>query len=263
MESWRTERGTVKSKELLGSVLPDYKLEYSDGTTNWYKLATENYLTQLAKQACYAATTGTALNVTYINGTSGVGATLTNAGTQAVFSIDGQTPPVGSRILVKDQSTNTFQNGIYVLTSAGSVSTNWVLTRATDYDSNYLVNPGDEIVVAYGTQNAASIWMQTAASPTAIGTTGNPINFTVLSGVTIQILGTANQITVASLGNNQIQLSIPDSPAFTGLASFTNSTAGSIAASFASNGGIVIPVGSTANRPSSAVAGTIRLNNGT
>jgi hypothetical protein len=72
------------------------------------------------------ATTAT-LTVTYANGTAGVGATLTNAGAQAAFAVDGVTPSVGDRVLVKDQST-TFQNGIYTLTTAGSGATNWVLT---------------------------------------------------------------------------------------------------------------------------------------
>jgi len=83
--------------------------------------------------ASYAATTAN-LNATYSNGTSGVGATLTNAGTQAAFTTDGVSPAINARILVKSQ-TNTFENGIYTLTTVGTVSTNWVLTRATDFDT--------------------------------------------------------------------------------------------------------------------------------
>ena len=43
------------------------------------------------------------LTETYNNGSSGVGATLTNDGTQAAFAVDGMTTVVGSRILVKNQ----------------------------------------------------------------------------------------------------------------------------------------------------------------
>jgi hypothetical protein len=47
------------------------------------------------------------LNATYNNGTAGVGATLTNAGTLAAFAPDGPTAQVGDRILIYNQ-TNAF-----------------------------------------------------------------------------------------------------------------------------------------------------------
>lgn len=116
------------------------------------------------ENSCIAATT-TNLTATYINGASGVGATLTNSGALAAFSVDGQTPSVGARILVKDQSTQT-QNGIYVVTVAGSGSVAWVLTRADDYDTPSQINSGDIVPVSSGTQNAGSLWRQTATVTT-------------------------------------------------------------------------------------------------
>ena len=69
--------------------------------------------------ATYAAETGTGLS------------TLTNSGTQAALVIDTYAVSIGDRVLVKNQTT-TLQNGIYVVTDIGSVSTNWILTRASD-----------------------------------------------------------------------------------------------------------------------------------
>ena len=225
---------------LLTSVLPTYKMEYTDGT-NWYSLVTENLLNMTVKLPVIAATMSN-LNATYNNGTSGVGATLTNAGTQAGLVIDGVTLSVGQRVLVPYQ-TSQVQNGVYTVTNAGSASTNWVLTRATDYDSLYLINPGNVIVVASGTVNGTTSWMQNSAQPTAIGTSN--ITFITLSqpGVT-SVVGTTNQITVVT-ASGVATISITANPVIPGTA------------------GMTIPGGSTAQRPSTPVAGTIRFNNGT
>ena len=219
------------------SILPVYKLEYSDGT-NWFEVATENFVNVVAKAACVVATIGTSLNATYANGTSGVGATLTNAGTQAVFALDGVTPTVGQRILVKDQTT-TLQNGIYSLTNAGSASTNWVLTRTTDYDSPYLINPGDTLVIAAGTINGITSWTQTATM-TAVGT--SPITFAALAKIGVaSVTGTTNQIAVTGTTSAPI----------VGLA--TNPTV-------PGTGSIVVPGGTAAQRV--AAAGALRFWNG-
>lgn len=107
------------------------------------------------------------LNATYANGTLGVGATLINAGTQAAFVIDGYTASLNDRILIKNQ-TSQFQNGIYTVTTLGSGSTNWVLTRATDYDTVGEISPGDLTAVENGTQIGASYYQ--TATVTVMGT---------------------------------------------------------------------------------------------
>jgi len=102
------------------------------------------------------------LNATYSNGSSGVGATLTNAGTQAALYVDGPSNvvQVGQRILVKNQGDTTpskaLQNGIYVVTTVGTGSTNWVLTRADDFDNSPdgEIRPGDFVPVESGDTNA-------------------------------------------------------------------------------------------------------------
>jgi len=87
----------------------------------------------IVKAACVAASTAV-LTVIYNNGAAGVGATLTNAGVLAAFSIDGQSPTVGQRVLIKNQADQA-QNGIYTVTTVGSGTVAWVLTRATDFDN--------------------------------------------------------------------------------------------------------------------------------
>lgn len=144
--------------------------------------ATKQYVDDVAQglnihAASYAATTAN-LNATYSNGTSGVGATLTNAGTQAAFSTDGVSPSLNDRILVKNQTT-TSQNGIYTLTTVGSGSTNWVLTRATDFDSAVEIAGGDFTFVDAGSTLANTGWVQ-VDEVTTVGT--DPIVWQQFSG---------------------------------------------------------------------------------
>lgn len=114
----------------------------------------------------YAASTANIVG-TYLNGAAGIGATFTVTATGA-FTIDGTTPPANSRILIKDQ-TSGFQNGIYVLTVAGSIGVSPILTRALDYDTPALINAAGLIPVINGTVNALTSWQQ-IATITTIGT---------------------------------------------------------------------------------------------
>jgi hypothetical protein len=151
-------------------------LASADPTAN-LGLATKQYVDAVVTQINYheavvAATTAN-LTATYSNGTSGVGATLTNSGTQAAFSIDGVSPVLNARVLVKDQTTQT-QNGVYTLTTVGDGSTNWVLTRATDADNNPSgeMKNGDELFCSSGTANAGKSFINsTTVDPIVIGTT--------------------------------------------------------------------------------------------
>jgi hypothetical protein len=146
--------------------------------------ATKQYVDSLSsglspRTSCVVATTA-ALTVTYSNGASGVGATLTNAGTQAALAIDGVSLSVNDRVLVKDQ-VSTFQNGIYVVTTVGSGATNWVLTRATDYDSSSPseVVAGSYTIIINGTVNGTILYIETGPGPFTIGTT--PIVFSAFN----------------------------------------------------------------------------------
>lgn len=141
--------------------------------------ATKQYVDTVAagfaiKTPCLAGTTAN-LNATQAG--AGVGATLTNAGVQVAFSVDGVTPALNDRILVKDQTLSQ-HNGIYTLTDTGSGATNWVLTRATDYDQAAEITVGSLVIVQQGTVNAVTSWLQTA-TVTVVDT--DPITFTQFS----------------------------------------------------------------------------------
>lgn len=74
---------------------------------------------------------------------AGTSVSTSFAQTIAALTIDGITPVLNDRILVKDQSTlggiadasGSAKNGIYTLTTLGTASIPWVLTRATDADT--------------------------------------------------------------------------------------------------------------------------------
>lgn len=116
---------------------------------------------------------------TYANGTSGVGATIT-ADSNGVLTIDGGTPSVGDRVLVKDETSgNAAYNGVYVVSVVGSVSAAFVLTRAVDFDQATEM-PGTFEFVTSGNTNADSGWVCTADLPITVGTTA--ITFAQFSG---------------------------------------------------------------------------------
>ena len=115
------------------------------------------------------------LTATYNNGTAGVGATLTNSGTQAALVLDSITMVSADRVLVANQTDQT-QNGVYTVTDIGSGSTNWVLTRATDADS-YAVSDGDALgegdafFIKEGNTNAGHLDVMTTSGTITFGTT--------------------------------------------------------------------------------------------
>jgi hypothetical protein len=132
------------------------------------------------------------LTATYNNGTAGVGATLTNSGTQVALVIDGVTVSVNDRVLVYEQTTQT-QNGIYVVTDVGSGSTNWVLTRASDADT-YVINSADglsegsSVFVQQGATGAGETYTCNTTGVITFGTTN--ITFAQISSAQIYSAGT-------------------------------------------------------------------------
>lgn len=162
--------------------------------TNGTDAATKAYVDSVAtgftvQPACYAATTGN-LNATYLNGASGIGATLTNAGALAQFTTDGTTPPTNARIVVWEQSS-ALQNGIYTLTNQGSGAVAWILTRATDYDQPAEIQPGDLVIINNGTTYGGTSFIETA-TVTAVGT--DAINFSQFTFSATQVLLKANNL---------------------------------------------------------------------
>ena len=141
-------------------------------------------------------TTGN-LTATYNNGTAGVGATLTNNGTLAAFAPDGPTASPGDRILIYNQ-TNGFENGVYTVTTVGSGSVAWVLTRATDADSYGLKSPnalgeGDAFYVTSGNTGAGETYVCNTQGTITFGTTA--ITFTQVSSAQVYSAGTGLTLT--------------------------------------------------------------------
>jgi hypothetical protein len=139
----------------------------------------------------------TNLNATYNNGTAGVGATLTNAGTQAALVLDGVTLSVADRVLIYAQTTQT-QNGIYVVTSVGSGSTNWVLTRSSDANTFVSASPsglseGSTVFVQEGTTGAGETYTCTTQGTITFGVTN--IVFAQISSAQIYSAGTGLTLT--------------------------------------------------------------------
>jgi hypothetical protein len=240
------------------------------------------------KQACRVATTA-ALTVTATS------STLTNSGTLAAISIDAVSLSVGDRVLVKDQAT-TSQNGLYVVTTTGSGSAAWVLTRAGDADTwDDLV--GAYTTVAQGTANNDTFWMSETATGGTLGSTA--ITWQLVSNELLAAIGglganglvartgagtaAARSIAVSGTG---LTVSNADgsagNPTVTSNATSTGTTSGTIIArgtngdftagtatltSFSysgsptssSTGAIQLPQGTTAQRPTAAT-GFVRFN---
>jgi hypothetical protein len=159
--------------ELAGGTMLGNLILNADPSTN-LQAATKQYVDSMSaglsvKTSCVVATTA-ALTATYANGASGVGATLTNATTQAALSIDGVSLSVNDRVLVKDQASQ-LQNGIYKVTTVGSGATNWVLTRTTDYDTSAEVVAGTYTIIELGTVNATNMFVMTQTGTITMGTT--------------------------------------------------------------------------------------------
>jgi len=176
------------------------------------------------KASVVYATTGNIFGsgYTYNNGASGVGATLTGAAV-GNLTIDGNVVSAGERVLIKNEVgafvNNTTQsaafNGIYTVTTAGSPSVAYVLTRAVDFDI------GTEMAsaftfVEYGSTQADTGWVCTTNNPITVGSTqilfsqfsgagqysgGNAISIT---GTVIDALYDGN--TISRNGSNQLYI---------------------------------------------------------
>lgn len=186
----------------------------------------------IKNQTIYTTTAN--LNSTYTAGTSdstgglGVGATLTAAVNGALI-LDGVGVTVGQRILVKNQ-TDARQNGIYVATNPGDGDSQFVLTRATDFNGNLTagtIKPGNYVFVTSGTYLANSSWI-VSNSGTSTVTSGaikvgtDNIDFAQYSGVPLNI-STLGYVTIGTWAATPIAepyistaIARTESPTFTG-----------------------------------------------
>ena len=153
-------------------------------------IASKQYVDEVAEglriRPSVRAATTTNLAANYNNGTAGVGATLTADTNRAFSTLDGvtswsiTTPPMG--VLVKNQ-TNKAQNGRYNLTTLGSGSEPWVLTRCGLCDESDEI-PGSYSFVQDGTVNEGTGWVQIVADPDTFIIGTDDINVYQFSGST-------------------------------------------------------------------------------
>jgi trimeric autotransporter adhesin len=123
---------------------------------------------------------------------NGVGATLTNSGSNVALVVDGVTVSNTARILVFAQS-NAVQNGVYTVTNPGNVSAQWVLTRSTDTDTFGLASPsqlgqGDAFFVSSGNTGAGQTYICNTPGTITFGSTN--ITFAQISSSQIYAAGT-------------------------------------------------------------------------
>ena len=187
-------------------------LTLSGAPTSDLHAATKLYVDGIAAginfhQAVKAATPLNLATV-YNNGTNGLGATLTADTNRAMSTIDGISIVVGDRVLVKEQTTAT-QNGIYTLTTLGSGSTPYVLTRATDADNNPSgeLATGDFCFVTSGTVNGSKGFIVSTTGTITLGTTN--VNYTQFNASEAITAGTNITKTGATIA-------VADAPTFSG-----------------------------------------------
>ena len=197
---------------------------------------------------------------TYDNGTSGVGATLTNSGTQEVLVIDGVTVNVADRVLITQQ-TNAAHNGVYTVTNVGSASTNWVLTRATDADSygasdKDALGEGDAYFVKEGLTGAGELYVMNTSGVITFGTT--PITFTVIAETAIYTAGTGLTLTGTEFATVQ-DIATGASPTFVTVnANLLGNVTGNVTGNVSGSSGST--TGNAATATKLATARTVQLS---
>lgn len=157
----------------------------------------------------------------YLNGASGVGATLTGVSLGAL-TVDGVATALSDRIIVKDEATTT-NNGIYSVTTLGTALVAYVLTRVTNMDQATEIGQAYSYVTAGATNintswnvnagtyivgTTAIVWNQFSASPTFIA--GNGLDLTSgtfsvnVDGSTIEINSDILRVKAAGITDTQL-----------------------------------------------------------
>lgn len=151
------------------------------------------------KDACKWATTATLVATSYSS-------KVLTASSNGAISIDGGSPALNDRVLVKNGvnvngtgSSNVY-NGIYYVSQVGDGSNPWKLTRATDFDGTPEgeVTNGDYTFVVAGTANAKSGWAVTTTGTIVLDT--DAIEFSTVS----QLPGTANASSITNTPSGNI-----------------------------------------------------------
>lgn len=225
--------GTIASQDSDNVSITGGSIAVTANPTTDYQVATKTYVDSLVASAIHfhdavrveSPDSAGNLNATYNNGTAGVGATLTNAGTQAALVIDGVTLNTNDRVLIYNQ-TDATENGVYTVTDTGSASTNWVLTRATDADSYAPgtadgLDEGSYFYVTEGDTGAGESYICNTVGTITFGTTD--ISFVLFSSTLNYVAGTNIDITGTTIAlTGQVAIANGGTAASTALGARTN-----------------------------------------
>jgi len=136
------------------------------------------------------AIAGTAIDLT----TTGSGTIVVEhtkyieASGNGLLSVDSTNVVAGDRILLKNQTT-TFQNGIYVVTDIGSVSTPAVVTRALDANAQGELEAGAFTFIFGGNVNTDIAFVQIESNAIL---DVDPLTWTVFSAASIPVNSVTN-----------------------------------------------------------------------
>ena len=171
---------TLAVLPLAGGTMTGPLILYGPATTasEAVTLAQVQAIFQNEQIACVVSTDADMPTWTYLNGTAGVGATLT-APINGATTFDGVVPTNGQRVFVNLQTSNPAWQGPYTIVQ-GTGGTPTVLTRATDWDTASEMQPGDIFSVVSGTTYGASQWMFAQTGAITVGTTA--LTFTQMVG---------------------------------------------------------------------------------
>ena len=202
------------------------------------------------KPGAKAATTGD-IGGSFSAGNTTFGATITLS-PRSTLNVDGVVLwDEGDNILVKDQN-NSWQNGSYDIVTKGNAGTPWVLQRS-EYTNSSQEVPGSFEFVTDGTQNGKTGWVATVQDAERFVIDQDHITYSQFSGEGTYTAG--KDLTLAGREfrlNNTINVS--DITALTNNINLVSDTV-----VVTSSGGLVIPVGSTGDRPTPQ-QGMIRYN---
>jgi len=168
----------------------------SDAATKAYVDSVANGLD--VKESVRLATAAALAAVTYNNGNG----TLT-ADANGALTIDGVATVANDRVLIKNQAS-AVQNGIYKVTTIGSGSAAFVLTRSPDADTAAELTGGTFFFVEEGTANADNGYVATHNGTPTFGS--DSITFAQFSGAGQISAGDALTKT-----GNQIDVAVDDS----------------------------------------------------
>ena len=167
------------------------------------------------KQSVRVATTAALPTVTAAGASIGK---TPPASAVVVLTIDGIATVLNDRILVKNQVAGA-DNGLYKVTTEGTASVAFILTRTTDADENAEVTGGMFTFIEEGTSNTDTGWVCTNNGAITVDTTA--LAFSQFTGVGDLIAGagltkTGNTIDVVSANGgivvnaNDIALTVAD-----------------------------------------------------